>query len=197
MAQTRCAQPPWSHSPTCGLHRGCHAGSIMRCVWEGKGCLPSLELRPQHSKELQGPILSFPCSPGVPLCCPPTAYSRIQQDKPALSPGSSWLSYFSFRPHFLELVQLSAARQVVTYKMHFFRSLRAKPNLPLQLCREKCRGKSEKAGQLLDRNWGLSGQLPPLHVGAAAHPGEKQSFSGSQECWEEASVSWAGIFSCS
>lgn len=169
----------------------------MRCVWEGKGCLPSLELRPQHSKELQGPILSFPCSPGVPLCCPPTAYSRIQQDKRALSPGSSWLSYFSFRPHFLELVQLSAARQVVTYKMHFFRSPRAKPNLPLQLCREKCRGKSEKAGQLLDRNWGLSGQLPPLHVGAAAHPREKQSFSGSQECWEEASVSWAGIFSCS
>lgn len=145
----------------------------------GEGLSAKLGAATSAQQGAAGAILSFPCSPGVPLCCPPTAYSRIQQDKRVLSPGSSWLSYFSFRPHFLELVQLSAARQVVTYKMHFFRSPRAKPNLPLQLCREKCRGKSEKAGQLLDRNWGLSGQLPPLHVGAAAHPREKQSFSGS------------------
>lgn len=85
----------------------------------GKGLSAKLGATTSAQQRAAGAHSLLSLFPRVPLCCPPTACSRIQQDKRALSPGSSWPSYFSFRPHFLELVQLSRARQVMTYKMHF------------------------------------------------------------------------------
>lgn len=91
----------------------------------------------------QGQSSASSCPGGSSSTISPTGRSTLQQDKRALSPGNSWLSYFSFRPHLLvgAVVMRQAGRDI---QDAFFRSPRSKPNLPLQLCREKCTGKLEK-----------------------------------------------------
>lgn len=153
-AASSCPQAgwPWSHftvaDPDAPLHTVCagaaSTGRVIRRVLEEEGCPPGLELEPQL-KWLRGQYSDSPCPRGSSSAISPTARSTLQQDKRALSPGNSWLSYFSFRPHLLvgAVVTSQAGHDI---QNAFFRSPRAKPNLPLQLCREKCRGKSEKLG---------------------------------------------------
>lgn len=120
-------------------------GRVIRRILEEEGCPLCLKLELQLSKWLQGQYSASPYPRGSSSAVSPTARSALQQDKRALSPGNSWLSYFSFRPRLLvgAVVMSQAGHDT---QNAFFRSPRAKPNLPLQLCREKCRGKSEKLG---------------------------------------------------
>jgi len=175
-------EPLHSGRPRCSSPHCLHRQGCEMCF--GGGGLPTrLGARTSAQRVAAGPTLGFPMPQGLLLCCLPHC---SQQDKRALSPGNSWLSYFSFRPHLLvgAVVTSQAGHDI---QDAFFRSPRAKPNLPLQLCREKCRGGIRKAGQLLERNWGLFGQSPPLPKGSAAHPKTGQSFPGSQ-------TSWTGVF---
>ena len=173
------------------LRRGCpRRQGYEMCFGGGE---PSTRLGAETSAQqvAAGPILSFSMPQGL-LLRHLTAHSTLQQDKRALSPGNSWLSYFSFRPHLLvgAVVTSQAGHDI---QDAFFRSPRAKPNLPLQLCREKCRGKSEKLGScwrgievclgnclLLPR-----ALLPILKQGKAS--------LDPRRC-EETSVSWTGVF---
>lgn len=167
------------------------AGRVMRCVLEEGGCPPGLELEPQLSKWLWGQYSASSCPRGSSSAVSPTACSTLQQDKRALSPGNSWLSYFSFRPHLLVgAVVISQAGHDI--QDAFFRSPRAKPNLPLQLCREKCRGKSGKLGSCWRGTEVCLGNF--LLTGSADHPRTGQRFPRSQTCCKGTPVSWTGVF---